>query len=144
MANPNWKPGMPSPYPSGRKKGSKNRKTVIMEELSRDGSALAAAIKAKALEGDAACLSLWLSRLEPPARTRGEHVEFDFDPKATPAQNIEKVLAAVAAGDLTLEQGSVIINGLEKLASARAATEVTDKEAELIAAFKDMATKLPI
>src|SRR5689334_1912400 len=102
MPNPNWKPGMPSPYPSGRKKGSKNRKTLLLQELEKDGSALGAAIKAAALSGDTAAMSIWISRLEPVARQRGEHVKFDFDPKATPAQNIEKVLAAVSAGDLTL------------------------------------------
>ncbi|HEX5461424.1 MAG TPA: DUF5681 domain-containing protein [Steroidobacteraceae bacterium] len=130
--------------PSGRPKGARNRKTIIMEELSRDGSALAAAIKAHALQGDAQLLALWLSRLEPPARKRVEHVQFEFDPKATPAENIEKVLASIAAGDLSLEDGSMIINGIEKLAAARAATEVTDKDAQLIAAFKDMAGKVPV
>jgi len=35
-----------------------------------------------------------------------------------------------------------VSNGIEKLATARAATEVTDKEAELMTAFKDMAMKL--
>lgn len=38
----------------------------------------------------------------------------------------------------------MIINGIEKLAAARAATEVTDKDAQLIAAFKDMAGKVPV
>ena len=37
----------------------------------------------------------------------------------------------------------MIINGIEKLATAYATTEVTDKEAELIAAFKEMANRVP-
>jgi len=117
---------------------------MLLQELEKDGSALAAAIKSAALTGDTSAMSLWLSRLEPPARTRGEYVEFDFDPNATPAQNILKVLVTVAVGELTLEAGNMIISGIEKLAVARAATEVTDNETELIRAFKEMAGKLPV
>ena len=58
-------------------------------------------------------------------------------------KNITKVLEAVCAGDLTLEQGNMIINGIEKLATAYAATEVPDKEAELIAAFKTSRPSYP-
>ena len=130
--------------PSGRKKGSKNRKTILLQELEKDGSALAAAIKSAALTGDASAMSLWLSRLEPPARTQGEYVEFEFDPNATPAQNILKVLAAIAAGEVTLESGNMIVSGIEKLAAVRASTEVAEDEAELIRAFKEMAGKLPV
>jgi hypothetical protein len=83
-------------------------------------------------------LGISSKKIEPPARKHGEHVEFEFDPNDTPAQNIEKVLAAIASGQLTLEAGSLIINGIEKLAIARAT------ETELIAAFKDMADKLPV
>ena len=129
--------------PAGRKPGTKNRKTLLLQELEKDGSALANAIKAAALTGDSSAMSLWLSRLEPPVRTRGEYVEFEFDAKATPSENITKVLEAVSAGDLTLEQGNMIINGIEKLATACATTEVTDKEAELIAAFKELANRVP-
>jgi len=129
--------------PAGRKPGTKNRKTLLLQELEKDGSALANAIKAAALTGDSSAMSLWLSRLEPPVRTRGEYVEFEFDAKATPSENITKVLEAVSAGDLTLEQGNMIIIGIEKLATAWATTEVTDKEAELIAAFKELANRVP-
>jgi hypothetical protein len=130
--------------PAGRKRGSKNRKTLLLQELERDGSALAAAIKAKALEGDASCMSLWLSRLEPVARTRGETVEFAFDPQATPAANIEAVLQAVAAGDMSVETGAQLISGIEKLANVRVAEVAEDKERTLIDAFREMAKKMPV
>jgi hypothetical protein len=128
----------------GRPRGSKNRKSLILEELEKDGSELAQLVKDLARGGDSTALSIWMSRLEPIARQRGEHVEFDFDPRATPAENITKVLEAVAAGELTLDQGSVLITSLEKLATARAALEVADKESELIAAFKEIAAKVPV
>lgn len=130
--------------PSGRKKGSKNKKTLVLQELEEGGAALAASIKASALNGDSSAMSLWLSRLAPPVRSRGEHVQFDFDPSATPAKNIESVLIAIASGDLTLEAGSMIINSIEKLAGVRLATEATDGAAALIEAFKEVAGKLPV
>jgi hypothetical protein len=129
--------------PSGRKRGSKNRKTLLIEELERDGSALATAIKTKALEGDASCMSLWLSRLEPAARTRGETVEFNFRTDATPAQNIEEVMKAVAAGDMSVETGAQLISGIEKLANVRVAELTEDKERTLIDAFRDFAKNVP-
>lgn len=130
--------------PAGKRPGTKNRKTLLLQDLERDGSALAAAIKAKALEGDASCLALWLSRLEPVARTRGETVEFEFDPQATPAANIEAVLRAVAAGDMTVETGAQLISGIEKLANVRVSEQTEDKERSLIDAFREMAKRLPV
>lgn len=130
--------------PAGKKPGTKNRKTLLLQELERDGSALAAAIKAKALEGDASCMSLWLSRLEPAARTRGETVEFAFDPAATPAQNIEEVMKAVAAGDMTVETGAQLISGIEKLSNVRVSEQTEDREIALINAFREMAQKMPV
>jgi hypothetical protein len=130
--------------PTGRPRGSKNKKTLLLQELELDGSALAAAIKAKALEVVASCMSLWLSRLEPAARTRGEVVEFAFDPQATPAANIEAVLKAVAAGDMTVETGAQLIAGIEKLANVRVSEQTEDKERSLIDAFREMAKRLPV
>lgn len=142
MSDGKFKPGQ-SGNPAGKKPGTKNRKTLIMEELERDGSALAAAIKAKALEGDASCLSLWLSRLEPVARQRGERVEFDFDPKLPLAQQLESIALAVASGDLTLEQGEQFTKIVERLATVKALEGGTDKETALINALKSFAQIVP-
>lgn len=143
MSDGKFKPGQ-SGNPRGRAKGSRNKRSLIIEELFRDGSALAAAIKAKALEGDASCMSLWLSRLEPAARTRGETVEFAFNPQATPAENIEAVLNSVAAGEMTVETGAQLISGIEKLANVRVAEQTEDRELALINAFREMAKKVPV
>lgn len=141
--NPHWRKGV-SGNPRGRAKGSRNKRSLIIEELFRDGSALAAAIKAKALEGDASCMSLWLSRLEPIARTRGETVEFEFDASKPLAEQLQQIVSAVAAGDLTLEQGEQLAKLAERLATVRALENGgTDKETALIEAFKAMAQKMP-
>lgn len=128
--------------PAGRKPGSKNKKTLILQELEKDGSALAAAIKAKALTGDTSAQALWLARLEPPARTRGETVEFEFDPSLPLADQLQQIVAAVADGQLTLEQGKQFAELAEKLAAVRALENGTDDSA-LINAFKAFAQKAP-
>lgn len=59
MSDGKFKPGK-SGNPKGRLAGSKNRRTLLREELEKDGSALAIAIKAAALEGgDTTAMSLW-------------------------------------------------------------------------------------
>jgi hypothetical protein len=137
-----WVKGQ-SGNPLGMKPGTKHRKTLLREEIEKDGSELAKAIKARALEGDMQAASLWLSRLEPVARDRGERVEFNFDPKATPAQNIEAILTAVAAGEVTVETGAQLIGAIEKLANVRESEGGGDREQAIIDALRDFATKCP-
>jgi hypothetical protein len=129
--------------PAGLKPGTKHRKTLLREELEKDGSALAAAIKQKALEGDMQAAALWLTRLEPVARDRGETVQFNFDPKATPAQNIEAILVAVAAGEVTVETGAQLISSIERLANVRESAGGGDREQAIVDALRDFATKCP-
>lgn len=140
MPSPRWQPGMPSPNPAGKPKGTKNRKTLLREELEKDGSALAAALKAKALEGDPTCLGLWLARLEPVMKPRAEPVEFKLDTDAPPAKQIAQVIEAVAAGDLTIDEGHQIANMLRQLAEVRVLENGGDDKADkLINAFKEFA-----
>lgn len=134
-----YKPGQ-SGNPAGKPKGTKNRKTLLRAELEKDGSALAAALKAKALEGDPTCLGLWLARLEPVMRPRAEPVEFALDTAAPPAKQIAQVIEAVAAGELTVDEGQQIANMLRQLAEVRALENGGDDKADkLIEAFKQMA-----
>lgn len=143
MSDHLWKPGQ-SGNPAGKKKGTKNRKSLILEELEKDGSALALAIKAKALEGDPTCLSLWLSRLEPIARTRGETVELEFDAAKPLAEQLQQIVTAVANGELTLEQGEQMAKLAERLATVRALENGGDAESALVAAFRNFAKQAPV
>jgi hypothetical protein len=147
MPNPNWKPGQ-SGNPRGRvpvsKGGSPNKKTVLRQELEKDGSALAAAIKAKALTGDTSAQALWLARLEPALRPRGETVTLALDTSLSLPLQMEQVTQAVANGELTIEQGSQIVEMLERLANVRAQADGDSKADALIAAFRQMASALPV
>jgi hypothetical protein len=118
------------------------KKTLLLQELEKDGSALAAAIKTAALAGDSSAMSLWLTRLEPGLRSRSETVEIELDVNAPIEDQIKAVMTAIAAGEISVETGSMLINNIEKLANIRAAQGNGDKEEALIKAFRDMATKV--
>jgi hypothetical protein len=138
-----FEPGQ-SGNPSGRVKGSKNKKTLLLQELEKDGSALAVAIKAKALDGDPAAMSLWLTRLEPALRSRSETVEIELDVNAPIEDQIKAVMTAIVDGQISVETGSMLISNIEKLANIRQAQDNGDKEQALIDAFREMATKMPV
>jgi hypothetical protein len=138
-----FQPGQ-SGNPAGKKPGTKNRKTLLLQELEKDGSALAAAIKAAALSGDASAMSLWLTRLEPALRSRSETVEIELDVDASSEDQIKTIMRAIVAGAISVETGSMLINNIEKLANIRAAQGSDDKGQALVQAFRDMATKLPV
>jgi hypothetical protein len=138
-----FQPGQ-SGNPAGKKPGTKNRKTILLQELEKDGSALAAAIKTAALAGDASAMSLWLTRLEPALRSRGKTVEIELNVNAPIEDQIKAVMTAIASAQISVETGSMLINNIEKLANIRVAQGSGDKEQALIQAFRDMATKLPV
>jgi hypothetical protein len=99
--------------PAGRRAGSKNKKTLLREELERDGSALAAAIKAAALNADSpdtAAMGLWLSRLEPPLRASAQRVQFELDPDAPVADQAKQILSAVSRGELDVDAAKQIMD----------------------------------
>jgi hypothetical protein len=112
MRDGKFKPGQ-SGNPSGRPVGSKNKRTLLREELERDGPALASAIKAAALEGaDTTAMSLWLARLEPPLRPAAQRVTFDFDPSLPIADQGTSIVAAVARGEIDPDTGKMLLDML--------------------------------
>lgn len=99
--------------PAGRKAGSLNKKTLLRQELEKDGSALAAAIKTAALEGgDTTAMSLWLARLEPPLRPSAQRVQFDLDPDAPIADQAKQVMLAMSRGELDPDTARQIMDML--------------------------------
>jgi hypothetical protein len=138
-----FQPGQ-SGNPAGKKPGTKNRKTLLLQELEKDGSALANAIKAAALAGDSSAMSLWLTRLEPAIRSRSETVEIELDVNAPIEDQMKAVMTAIANAQISVETGTMLINNIEKLANIRTAQGDGDKEGALIKAFRDMAMKVPV
>ena len=101
--------------PAGRTAGSKNKKTLLRAELEKDGSALAAAIKAAALNPDSpdtTAMSLWLARLEPPLRPAAQRVQFHLDPDAPIADQAKQVMLAMSRGELDPDTARQIMDML--------------------------------
>jgi hypothetical protein len=63
-------------------------------------------------KGDAACLSLVLTRIEPPLRPRARTVEFDFDPDGSIAEQSKQILTAVSKGQVDPDTAKVLIDML--------------------------------
>ena len=127
--NPKWVPGMHSPNPSGRPKGSTS-KSQLLERMLVDADDIVDAVVAKALEGDTGAASLILSRVLPSLKAQTEKVQFDFDTAAPVSQQVEAVLAAVSRGIIAPDVGKQIIDGIGSLSQIRAAEEL---EARIIA-----------
>ncbi len=124
-----WVKGMPSPNPKGRPRGVVDARSKITKALLDDAPAIARVVVEAALEGDLSAASLVLSRCAPALRPETHPVQFDFDETAPMAQQIEQVLAAMAAGSVSPDVGRQIIDAIGTLANARA---VEDLEARII------------
>jgi hypothetical protein len=119
--------------PNGRPKGSRNRATILAEEL-LDGEAVGLVRKAieQALEGDTTAMRLCLERLVAPKRER--RVAFELPVKIESAADAAKASAAVlaecAAGTISPSEASEI---MALISSHVRVLEVTELEARVIA-----------
>lgn len=125
----------------GRPKGSKNKRTLLQEELEKDGPALANVIKSKALEGDMTAARLWVERMAPALRQRGETVEFELDMSASLSAQCAQVIEAVSNGELSIDDAKQITDMIRQLAEVRSLENggSDDKAAVLVEHFKRMA-----
>ena len=123
----------------GRPRGILDKRMRLNKALMGDADALLAVATAKALEGDPQMLNTLLSRLMPTLKPEGAPVRFKLDPSLSTAQQTEQILAAVAAGQLTVEEASHVSRMVQILAEARAAENGgpnADRTTEL---FREMA-----
>jgi len=126
-----FQPGQ-SGNPAGRPQGSRNKATLAMEAL-MDGQAETITQKAidLALEGDTTALRLCLERILPPRKSRPVNITL---PEVKTAEGVAEaqsvVVQAVADGELTPEEGSIITGNLE---ARRKAIETVDHESRISA-----------
>jgi hypothetical protein len=99
-------------------------RSKITKALVDDGLEIARVVTAAAKEGDLQACSIVLSRIAPALKPETYPVQFDFDPNAPIAQQIEQVLAAMAGGAVAPEVGRQIIDSIGTLSSARAVEEL--------------------
>ena len=100
--------------PAGKRPGTRNRKTVLMELLT---DTELGDLKQKAVElgraGNALVLRAWIEKLVPPVRER--FIEFELPPIETPADlapAMGAVMAAFAAGEITPGEAERITNAV--------------------------------
>jgi hypothetical protein len=107
-------PGV-SGNPAGKKPGTRNRKTVLMEAL-RDGEDITVArvVLDKALAGDAVAARFCLGLLSP--KPRGRAIALDLPEEARAGDVVaafDATLAAMACGDITPEEALIITRVLD-------------------------------
>jgi hypothetical protein len=110
----------------GRPKGSRNRATLLAEEL-LDGEAeeIIRKVIKKAKQGDVTCLRLCLDRLVPPRRDRPVHFAI---PALNSANDSSKAMAAitaaVASGELTPTEAAELSSVVEAYVRAIETSEI--------------------
>lgn len=122
-----WRPGQ-SGNPSGRPLGSKNKKTLVIEEFEKAGSEIAQKVVEAAKAGDITAANIVLQRLSPPLRPRSERVKFELDATAPLYAQGQQIMKAVAASELDPETGKLLIECLNSFAGLR---QVDDLAARL-------------
>jgi hypothetical protein len=105
-----FKPGI-SGNPAGRPKGSKDRRTLLFEELVPHGGEIVSKAVSLALEGDQQMLALCLHKLVPNPKPveRATRIE-DFTGSLT--ERGEQVIDAVSTGQITPTEGNALLGAL--------------------------------
>jgi hypothetical protein len=127
-----FQPGQ-SGNPAGRPKGARHKATMAAQTL-LDGEANALTRKAieMAKSGDPVALRLCLERILPPRKDRP--VSFDLAKIERPddaSKALASILASVAAGELTPQEGAAITALIESFIRALETTELERRIAEL-------------
>jgi hypothetical protein len=116
--NTKFKPGNPHRFPPGnpgRPKGSKHKTTLIAEKLMQDDAReIVKSVIAAAKKGDMTACKIVLDRIAPIRKGRPIRVDL---PEAHTAGDVAAALAAVvtamAAGELTPDEASMVASVLE-------------------------------
>lgn len=124
-----FQPGQ-SGNPAGRPRGSRNKRTIIVEKLLDDSAGeLTTAAIARATEGDPAALRACMDRVAP--RLRHRPLDFALPDLVTLADTpvaINAIARGLAHGDLDLEEAAALMRAVREFTLALAAVE-RDKRA---------------
>jgi len=95
----------------GRPKGSRDARTLLFDELVPHGQALISKAVALALNGDPVMIRLCLDKLISNPKPREQSVKIkDFG--GSLSERGELVLAAIASGDISPSEGSVVLGAI--------------------------------
>lgn len=116
---------------AGMRKGTKHTRTQLADALKENGAALLQVAIDKALAGDTAALTLCLSRLVPVLKPKGERVQFALDIAKPRHEQCQQIVAAVAAGELDVDAGKLLIDCITAAANLCAVDELEARLAAL-------------
>jgi hypothetical protein len=121
--------------PAGRAAGSRNKASIMLEQLMADeGEAIVKRVIQAALTGDTAAARIILDRLCPPRRARHVSIDLPLIHTAADAANaIARVVQAVATGDLSPDEGAGVAGLIETF---RKTLETQELEARIVALEK--------
>lgn len=121
-----FQPGS-SGNPRGRARGSRNKATLLREQLDRRGKSLLVKLIALAESGDVDALKFLIGRLLPPAK------EFPIQLEAVGSllDRGESVLRATLDGRITPEQCASLLASLKAQADLAAHTDLENRIAKL-------------
>lgn len=124
-----FKPGQ-SGNPSGRRSGTRSKALLALDALAEgEANAIAQAMIDKAKEGDTTAGRMLLERIWPVRKGRG--ISFDL-PEVTEADDLPSAIASVARqvaeGDITPDEGAIIVSLLD---AHRRAIETSDHAARI-------------
>ncbi len=127
MASSRYKPGQ-SGNPKGRKKGSLNKRTQLIQALESDLPELIEATKQKALKGDTAALRLLIERLIPAKKSEASLVSI---PELGRAKSLTEkavgIVDAVGNGQIPADTGATLITALGGVARIIEVDELTKR-----------------
>ena len=95
--------------PNGRPAGLIDRRHRVAKAFDAEFDAIGAALVARAKGGDVGAMALYLSRVEPPLRPRGDRTPFALDTTQPLAAQAAQVIQALAAGDLSGEAAQTVL-----------------------------------
>ncbi len=124
-----FKPGQ-SGNPSGRRSGARSKALLALDALAEgEATAIAQAMIDKAKEGDTTAGRMLLERIWPVRK--GRSIAFDL-PEVTKAEDLPTAIASVARqvaeGDITPDEGAIIVSLLD---AHRRAIETSDHAARI-------------
>jgi hypothetical protein len=124
-----FQPGQ-SGNPAGRRRGSRNRRTILVEELLDDSAgALMTAAITRATDGDPAALRACMDRVAPRLRCRAlDFVLPDLLTLADTPVALRAIAQGLASGELDVEEASALMRAVREFTLALAAVE-RDKRA---------------
>ena len=112
-----WKPGQ-SGNPAGRPPGATSIHKM-RELIGPNGfEEIIEALKERALGGDAAAANILLTRLTPQPRSAPEPIQVNVVGD-TPADRCESVIGSMTAGEISIEQGRLLLESIIDLTQMR-------------------------